>query len=231
MSRARLCSTRRLVALIKAKLILLALLPPLLTGCGFVFTKGPPTGHEQMDSFTCTESNAGPILDIVWGGLNLLAAIQMSSNPTAYGYSSSSEVVGIGVAWAGFSSLSAASGFKKSKQCHRALQQLAERNAQRRANPAGPVLPTDMPSVQAVEVSPSEHTLAVGERVQLVASAHSSSGAVIPNRDFTWSSSSDTIASISNAGLVSAHAAGTVVIAANAGNVIGRARIVVTAPR
>jgi len=53
----------------------------------------------------------------------------------------------------------------------------------------------------------------------------------MPDRPFLWSSSNDAIASVSNAGLVTAHAAGTVVIAANAGNVVGTARIVVTAPR
>jgi len=46
-----------------------------------------------------------------------------------------------------------------------------------------------------------------------------------------WSSSNDAIASVSNAGLVTAHAAGAVVIAANTGNVVGTARLVVTAPR
>ena len=80
-------------------------------------------------------------------------------------------------------------------------------------------------------MSPSEDTVAVGERVQLVASAHSSSGTVIPNRDFIWSSSSDSTASVTNAGLVSARAVGTVVIAAQTGDVTGTARIVVTAPR
>lgn len=59
----------------KPKLGLLGLLPLLLPDCGFVFSQGPPTGHEQMESFTCTESNAGPILDIVWASLNVLGAL------------------------------------------------------------------------------------------------------------------------------------------------------------
>jgi len=211
----------------KPRLILLGLLPLLVTGCGFVFSKGPPTGHEQMESFTCTEDNAGPILDVVWASLNVLGAVAAASDPGSY--DNSGEIVAVGLGWGVFSSFAAASGFKKSKQCRQALQQLAARNAQRRANPTS--LPADMPSVQAVVVSPSEDTLAVGERLQLVASAHSSSGTVIPDRDFVWSSSNDAIASVGNAGLVTAHAAGTVVIAANTGNVVGTARIVVTAPR
>jgi len=213
----------------KPTLVLLGLLPLLLPGCGFVFSQGPPTGHEQMESFTCTESNAGPILDIVWASLNVLGALGAASDPSAY--ENSGEIVAVGLGWGVFSSFSAASGFNKSKQCKLALRQLAERQAQRRANPSGLSLPTEVPSVQAVMVTPPEDTLAVGERVQLVASAHSSSGMVVPNRDFMWSSSNDAIASVSNAGLVTAHAAGAVVIAANTGNVVGTARLVVTAPR
>jgi len=67
----------------------------------------------------------------------------------------------------------------------------------------------------------------VGAQLQLVAEAHGSSGAVIVNRPFTWSSSNDAVASVSNAGLVSAHAAGAVVIAANTNNVVGTVRVVV----
>lgn len=208
----------------RPRIFLLGLVPLLLSGCGFVFSHGPPTGHEQMESFTCTESNAGPTLDIVWASLNVLGAVAAAADPSAY--DNSGEIVVVGIGWGVFSSFSAASGFNKSKQCRHALQQLAERNAQRRAGVAGSV---DLPS--AVVVSPSDDTLAVGGQRQLVANAHSSSGTVIPNRDFMWSSSNDAIASVSNAGLVTAHAVGTVVIAANTGNVVGTARIVVTAQR
>ena len=203
----------------KRNVVVLALLPLLLTGCGFVLTQGPPSGHEQMAAFSCTESNAGPTLDIAWAGLNVLGAVIAASDPSAY--ENSGQIVAVGVGWGVFSSFAAASGFNKSKQCRRALQQLAQRNAR----------PTDVPSVQAVVVSPPEDTLGTGERVQLVASAHGSGGTAIPNRDFMWSSSNDAIASVSNAGLVTAHAAGTVVIAANTSNVVGTVRIVVTAPR
>jgi len=203
----------------KRNVVMLGLLPLLLTGCGFVFSHGPPTGHEQMPAFSCTESNAGPTLDIVWASLNVLGALAAASDPSAY--DNSGQIVAVGVGWGVFSSFAAASGYNKSKQCRHALQQLAQRNAR----------PTDVPSVLAVVVSPSEDTLAVGERAQLVASAHSSGGTAIPNRDFMWSSSNDAIASVSNAGLVTAHAAGTVVIAANTSNVVGTVRIVVTPPR
>ena len=83
------------------------------SGCGLIFSKGPPAGHEQMDYFTCTESDVGPILDVVWGSLNLLGALSIASNPEAYeetyGVSSSSGIA-IGIAWAGISTASAVTG-------------------------------------------------------------------------------------------------------------------------
>ena len=54
------------------------------TACGFIFSHGPPDGHEQMSSFSCTEGNAGPILDIVWGGLNVIGALAAAGDPGAY---------------------------------------------------------------------------------------------------------------------------------------------------
>jgi hypothetical protein len=182
-----------------------------------------------MESFTCTESDAAPILDIVWAGLNVLGAVAAASEPTAY--ENPDQIVVVGLGWGVLSSFSAASGFNKSKQCRRALQLLAARHGQPPAAPIPAVSPFDVPLVQAVVVTPSADTLAVGERVQLVATAHTSSGTVVPNREFAWSSSNDAIASVSNAGLVTAHAAGAVVIAANTGNVIGTARILVAVPR
>ncbi len=76
-------------------------------------------------------------------------------------------------------------------------------------------------------VSPAVDTLEIGERVQLVATPYNSSGGIISNKTFTWSSSNDAIASVSRAGLVMAHANGGVIIAANTENVVGTARIVV----
>jgi Bacterial Ig-like domain (group 2) len=213
--------------LMKPHVVLLALLCALLTGCGFVFTKGPPTGHEQMLAFSCTESNAGPILDIVWGSLNVLGAAAAAADPESY--DNSGQIVAVGLAWGVFSGFSAASGYKKTKECRSALQQLATRNAQLHPIAPGVVVPPDAAAVQAVVIRPSDDSLAVGAQIQLVASAYNSSGTMIPDRAFLWSSSNDAIASVSTAGLVTAHASGSVVIAANTGNVVGTARIVITA--
>lgn len=205
----------------KPRLIVLALSSLLLTGCGVLLTNGPPTGHEQMDSFSCTQQDAGPILDALTGGAAVLVAASAASQPDWH--DNSSRIISVGLAWGVVSGLSAANGFHKAKRCRAAYRQLAIRHGQQPGS-----LPPEGPFVQVVVVSPPEDRLAVGEQRQLSAMAHAPSGALMPDRQFLWSSSNDAIASVSNAGLVTARAAGTVVIAANAGNVVGTARILVT---
>lgn len=209
--------------------VALGLMPLLVSGCGFLISQGPPTGHEQMTAFSCTESNTGPVLDLVWAGLNVLGAAAAASDPGAY--ENPDQIVVVGLSWGVVSSLSASSGFHKSKECRRALQQLAARQGGALAPVSPAVAPFGPVVVQTVVLSPAEDTLAVGETVQLVATARGSSGAEILNREFAWSSSNDAIASVSNAGLVTAHAPGAVVIAANTNNVVGTSRIVISGRR
>ncbi len=190
---------RRVIRLTTAAGLLL--LPISICACGFIFSHGPPDGHERMDYFSCTESNAGPIIDAIWGGLNVLGALVIAGDPAAY--DNPDARIASGLVWGVVSGSAAAVGFNKSKKCRVAKQQLAQRQAQGRA---------------------------VGERVQLTATAHSSSGAPIPNRLFTWSSSNDAIASVGTAGLLTAHATGSVVIAARTGSVVGTASVIVVAP-
>jgi len=203
------------------------LLLPLSASCGFILSHGPPAGHERMEYFSCTESNSGPIMDIIWGGLNLALYLAFASDPTPD--VSRGGAIAVGLAWGVFSGSAAGVGFNKSKKCRVAKQQWAQRRAQ------GGVVPqpqTDAPAgetVQAVVVSPQTDTVSVGERLQLTATAHSSSGATSPNRIFAWTSSNDAIASVSAAGLVTAHAAGSVVVAARIGNVVGTASVIVVA--
>ena len=203
---------------------LLALLP-MATGCGFVFSHAPPEGHEQMDFFTCTESNAGPIIDVIWASLNALGGLAAAGDPDAYAEGTAV----IGLSWAIFSSAAAAVGFNKSKKCKAAKRALAARQTQGRVERREPP-PADL-VVQAVVLNPAADTLQISERVQLTATAYSSGGVAIPNQPFRWSSSNDAIASVNNAGLVTAHASGTVVIAANTNNVVGTANIVVASRR
>jgi len=112
-------------------------------------------------------------------------------------------------------------GFDKTSKCIAAKRKLAERRAKAPA----------VADVQTVQITPAVDTLAVGERIQLIASAIASSGAAVPDRTFAWSSSNDAIASVSNSGLVTTHATGMVVIAANTNNLVGTASIVVVAVR
>ena len=206
-------------------LLCLALLTA-ASGCGFIFTHGPPTGHEQLEYIPCTESDAGPILDVVWGGLNVIGAGIIASSPGEYDNAGLGVASGLG--WGVLAAFSAASGFKKSSACKDARRALAQRQA---ARGMAPVPVGDIAMVLSVVITPAADTLAVGAQRQLVAVARNSSGATVAGRLFTWSSSNDAIASVSNAGLVTAHAAGSVVIAANTSNVVGTATILITGPR
>lgn len=194
--------------------------------CGFLFSHAPPGGHQQMDYFTCTESNAGPIIDIVWAGLNVAGALAAASDPDAY--DNSGQIVAVGVSWGILSSAAAAVGFGKSSKCREAKRALAMRQAQRQNVAPAPAPPDDV--VHAVVVAPAADTLAVGQQLQLRAWAYNSSGAAIPNKVYRWSSSNDAVASVSNAGLVTARAPGSVIVAANADNVVGTASILVVTP-
>jgi uncharacterized protein YjdB len=72
-----------------------------------------------------------------------------------------------------------------------------------------------------VEVtSPIGGLMAVGRTVQLSAAAKDANGNTVAAQ-FTWRSSNPTVASVSNTGLVTALAAGTVTITATASNVDG----------
>lgn len=198
---------------------------PLLTaasGCGFVFTRGPPTGHEHLAYVSCTESHTGPILDVIWGGLHVASAVLTATSPDEHpnpGFAVAGQV-----GWGALLGFSAASGFKKASACKSARQAWAQRQA---ARGVAQVPVGDSTIVMAVFITPGVDTLAAGAKRQFVAAAHNASGARLAGRMFTWSSSNDAIASVSNAGLVTAHAPGAVIIAANTTNVVGTATIVV----
>lgn len=101
------------------------LLCGVVSGCGFLFSHGPPPGHEGLSSIQCTESKTGPVLDILWGAASAVGA--------ALGASQEGDKVGlrltIGAAWAGVYGVSAASGFRKANRCLEARRQLEERRA------------------------------------------------------------------------------------------------------
>ena len=205
----------------------LVLLPVTTGGCGLILTHGPPQGHEQMTQFTCTDGNTGPIIDVVVGGLNLVGSIALATDQS-YTQEEANQLIAGGVTWGILLGVSAGVGFNKTKKCRAAKQQLAERlqgaPVDTRAADAG---------VLSVVIRPVRvDTLrAIGQQVQLTATAYSSAGSVVPNKQFTWSSSNDAIASVSAVGLITARSAGEVVIAANTDNVVGTVRIVVAPSR
>lgn len=194
----------------------------LMSGCGFLFTQAPPQEHRAMGQFSCTESNAGPIIDAVWAGLNVLGALVVSSDPeSSY---NGDQAIAVGLSWGAVSGASAVVGLGKTKRCRAAKVEFGLRNQGQGTSSV--VVGADA-LVQAVVVSPATDSVHVGGQVQLIASAHASNGGVIPNREFVWTSSNDAIASVSRAGLVSAHSAGAVVVAANSGGIVGTGRVVV----
>ena len=92
-------------------------------GCSFVFVSGPPLGHEELEYFTCTESNSVPVLDVLWAGLNASSlAAGASSSP-------SGAVVGVSLGWVALSGFSAWTGFKRVNECRAARIELARRTA------------------------------------------------------------------------------------------------------
>lgn len=129
-----------------ARLSLLAVLVFGLSGCGFVFVNGPPAGHENMNYFSCTESNAGPILDGVWGGLNLAGALTAASDPDAY--VDSGQIIAGGLLWTGVSTAAAIVGSNKTSDCREAKQALAERQARGAAGDSTPDPDSDQPPEQ-----------------------------------------------------------------------------------
>jgi hypothetical protein len=193
-----------------------------ISSCGFIITKAPPQNHEQLIYFSCTESNVGPILDVVWAGLNVLGALTVAGDPNSY--DNPGQVEAVGFAWGVVSGAAAVVGFGKTSRCRAAKRQLAERQAR---GLTGVRSAGSDSSVVAVTIAPAADTLRVGASVQLVAEAHGSSGQSIPHRAFSWSSSNDAIASVNAAGQVTANAVGSVVVAARTASVVGTATIVV----
>jgi hypothetical protein len=199
------------------------------SACGFVLTQAPPQGHERLPYFSCTQSNAGPIIDVIWGGLNILGALAASGDPNSAYYSNNrGQVVAVGLAWGVVSGSSAIVGFGKTSRCRTAMRQLAERQMH---GLVGVPSPQADSSVVALAIAPAVDTLRVGARVQLIAVAHGSSGQSVPNRTFSWSSSNDAIASVNAAGLVTANAPGSVIVAARTGSVVGTASVTVLPPQ
>jgi hypothetical protein len=96
-----------------------------LGGCSFVFVDAPPAQHKKLPYFSCTSSNALPVLDLVLGGLIGLAAVEAVRNE-----SSGSTFEGdawVGVAEAAAFAASGLYGLSKTSACREAQGELMTR--------------------------------------------------------------------------------------------------------
>ena len=214
----------------KRTIVFLTSTPLLLGACGLLFTQGPPSEHEKMlTPFKCTESMMGPTLDVVLGvvGIWFLREVEMDTDASL----SSTTQTYWSVALGGVTGASAIVGFDRVTKCREARRDLTLRQAEAAAALATRRRSADLIAVQKVLITDGRDTTTVGTWTQLVAKAYDSTGAVILDKSFAWSSSNDTIASVSAAGLVRARRVGTAVITANAGNAVGTANVVVVPAR
>ncbi len=93
-------------------------------------------------------------------------------------------------------------------------------------SPGGGTPGNGTPTVATVTVTPADLAVPLGQTATLTASATSSAGAPIA-ATFVWSSANSAIATVSAAGLVTAIGAGSAVIEARVGTVVGRSTVVV----
>lgn len=131
----------------------------LLGGCGFIFTKGPPSGHETMNYFSCSEGRVGPTLDLVWAGLNLVGAAAANSDVYSSSEYSPGQIRAIGLTEGVIWGASGLFGYKKVSRCLDAKQQLADRQGtgvrrRRSLQPAEEMPGTRFTSVGQPGVSP-----------------------------------------------------------------------------
>ena len=85
--------------------------------------------------------------------------------------------------------------------------------------------PVDVVAVATVSVSPPSATLAIGGAVQLAATVLDTRGGVVTDRTVSWTTENAQVATVSNAGLVTAVGTGTASIFATAQGRIGSAVI------
>jgi len=94
------------------------------------------------------------------------------------------------------------------------------------SDPAGPG--STVITVATVTVTPDAAQLTnVGQTVQLDAEAFSAIGTSVGHKDFTWSSSEGSVASVSSSGLVEAVGAGSATITATTDGKSGAATVTV----
>ena len=212
----------------KRTIVFLAATPFLLGACGWSMSQGPPAGHEKMMTVSCSENPIGPAFDIL-AILATIASVSLANGLDDSGdhaQNAASRTL-VGTAIVGVFALSAGIGIDRMNKCSAAKRALGLRQAEAAAVLAARRRSADLIAVQKVSVTGGRDTMRVGTLTQLVATAYDSTSAVIVDKMFAWWSSNDRIASVSAGGVVQARHAGTAVITASAGNVIGTVNVVV----
>jgi len=105
----------------------------LTSGCSLVAVNGPPTGHEAMTSFECTESRVLPILDVnragsgFWGVATAEEDKPWLEGGPLFGLNRTQNQILSLIAGA-TSATSAVVGFRRVSACRAAKEELARRS-------------------------------------------------------------------------------------------------------
>lgn len=92
-------------------------------GCSFVLVQGPPRGHEQMTSFSCTRGNAVPLVDAAVAGTGLFVGGTLMAAGHANEWVAAYGVVGAGLVVEGLVfGVSSLVGFHRTAHCREALR-------------------------------------------------------------------------------------------------------------
>jgi hypothetical protein len=125
-------------------------------GCSFLFVSGPPADHARMASFECSESNAVPVLDTIWAGLNGLGAISVAGDNTN---PNQGQIAAVGISWLVLSGISAIYGYSRVSQCKTARHQRDERYADSAPPEAMPAAPPRMAPTAAPGMTASPNSI------------------------------------------------------------------------
>lgn len=129
------------------------------SACGWFFVHGPPAGYQGMNDFSCTQSVAGPVLDLagfVWFTING----QVNAQAGRVAATAIDAAASVAFVWSGLD------GAGKIKACRAAKAQLAARlgrgpvaSAGKPAAPQlGPVQPTALPPASTQPKTPKPGT-------------------------------------------------------------------------
>jgi hypothetical protein len=121
-----------------------------LTGCSFIFTKGPPEQHRQMPYFECSTGRAAPIADSVFAGLQVIG-IGITAGQSEAEYNEKNEVdegqrnpivkrntaIGLNVVFGAMWALSAYYGYTRTAACRAAKNEWIMRGGMNPQQPYG----------------------------------------------------------------------------------------------